>query len=532
MIMLLLFVLSLCWVADGLAEGAAGKRIGFSNLVFRIEGADQIGIASGEYRIQIVEWLRESRLNAVGAESLVFGKDHSAEAELLIGGTVKELNCRRTEVDGKGSCYLGVLWEVMDVETDRVIYRYFSRYAELYFKEGDDKAVARRLLKGSLQALIRRPRFVKLLKTEERKDNGYPAATFSRCSTKSVQMPAGAEDALSATVIVDVGNGHGSGFFVSEDGLVLTAAHVVANASEITVIRRDGLELPARLIRISRSSDAALLRVEKKSDHCLVAGGALPKAGEELYALGAPEDRHLGFSLTRGIVSGVRIVGETEFIQTDASINRGNSGGPLVNEKGWVDGIVSWKMIGGTVEGLAFAVPIGAAFKSLSISSGNVTSPLLDRGISLKRSFESDVFEDTADAIPELDPRRAQRMKREREREAKERQEEARREARRERIRKATPGYVKVMRWGGVGLAVAGATTGSLTFLLYQKDTTPKPEYQRLRLINDVAWIAAGVGAASFGVSWLLVPKDRGETTASNISLRGGFNELSLEVNY
>ena len=87
--------------------------------------------------------------------------------------------------------------------------------------------------------------------------------------------------------------------------------------------------------------------------------------------------KELSFSVTRGIVSGYRTIGGFRLVQTDASVNPGNSGGPLVDDKGRFVGVVSWKAVGADVEGIAFAIPTSPALGSLSLSMGHETSESL-----------------------------------------------------------------------------------------------------------------------------------------------------------
>src|SRR5262245_39373722 len=100
--------------------------IGFSNLIARLEN-DEIGFAKPEFRVHILEALRDAGFNAVGAESLVFGKDDAERADLVLGGTVTELRCRSWS--GQLRCLVGIEWQVLDRESDQIVYRVLSRYA-------------------------------------------------------------------------------------------------------------------------------------------------------------------------------------------------------------------------------------------------------------------------------------------------------------------------------------------------------------------------------------------------------------------
>jgi len=107
------------------------------------------------------------------------------------------------------------------------------------------------------------------------------------------------------------------------------------------------------VIRIDAEQDVALLRADwRQPSSCLPTRSEAAELGEEVYAIGAPFDRKLSFSLTCGIVSGMRELKGTRLVQTDASVNAGNSGGPLVDDKGRLVAVVRSKLAGFGVEGV------------------------------------------------------------------------------------------------------------------------------------------------------------------------------------
>ncbi|GGW59261.1 DegQ family serine endoprotease [Vreelandella hamiltonii] len=157
----------------------------------------------------------------------------------------------------------------------------------------------------------------------------------------------------------------GSGFIISEDGYVMTNAHVVQDADEILVRLNDRRELPAELIGSDVQTDVALLKIDASDLPVLTLGNSDElKVGEWVAAIGSP----FGFdhSVTAGIVSAINRTlpqdAYVPFIQTDVAINPGNSGGPLFNLEGEVVGINSqiFTRSGGFM-GLSFAIPINVA---------------------------------------------------------------------------------------------------------------------------------------------------------------------------
>jgi serine protease Do len=161
--------------------------------------------------------------------------------------------------------------------------------------------------------------------------------------------------------------GIGSGFVISQDGYILTNAHVVSEAAEVTVKFTDKRELKARVIGSDKRTDVALIKVEAKNLPAVRLGNAdQVRVGEWVAAIGAP----FGFenTVTAGIVSAKSRALPDEslvpFIQTDVAINPGNSGGPLFNLNGEVIGINSqiYSRTGGFM-GLSFAIPIDVAMR-------------------------------------------------------------------------------------------------------------------------------------------------------------------------
>jgi serine protease Do len=174
--------------------------------------------------------------------------------------------------------------------------------------------------------------------------------------------------------------GEGSGFIVTSDGYVLTNAHVVADAQEVTVKTTDRREYTAKVVGSDEGSDVAVLKIDAKNLPTVKIGDPSKlRPGEWVIAIGSP----FGFenSVTAGIVSATSrpMPGSNyaaPFIQTDVAVNPGNSGGPLFNLNGEVVGINSqiYSRNGGYM-GLSFAIPIDTAnnVRQQLVSTGRVT---------------------------------------------------------------------------------------------------------------------------------------------------------------
>lgn len=197
-----------------------------------------------------------------------------------------------------------------------------------------------------------------------------PNDPFSEFFRRFGQQPRGQQPPM---------HGEGSGFIVSSDGYILTNAHVVENADEVTVKTTDRREYTAKVVGVDQQTDVAVLKIQAKNLPTVQLGDPDKlRPGEWVVAIGSP----FGFenSVTAGIVSATSRAmpggNYTPFIQTDVAVNPGNSGGPLFNMNGEVVGINSqiYSRTGGYM-GVSFAIPIDVAstVKDQLIKSGHVT---------------------------------------------------------------------------------------------------------------------------------------------------------------
>ena len=176
---------------------------------------------------------------------------------------------------------------------------------------------------------------------------------------------------LPAVASITAGPSRGTGFFIRPDQ-VLTNAHVVQDQTSVT-LQVGSATFHARVTRVSTGSDLALLQVSNANSNqpVLTLGSAANvRVGQEVIAVGSALGV-LSNTVTRGIVSAVRQVGNITLLQTDAAINPGNSGGPLVDRSGMVIGINSMAVAAQAGQGLAFAVAIDHATDLLN---GQVSS--------------------------------------------------------------------------------------------------------------------------------------------------------------
>ncbi len=188
----------------------------------------------------------------------------------------------------------------------------------------------------------------------------------------------------------------GTGFFISEDGYIATNEHVIGNATEVLVAVQDGiLDMECRIMKASivgkdPRTDIAVLKIDNNTNlkfpHLSFGNSNHTKIGEPVMAIGNPYQPYLEATVTTGIISAKNRNDEvlnniiTGYLQTDASINGGNSGGPLINLKGEVIGInVRGYCWYGFLEGLGFAIPSHTAKHIVQqlISNGKISQGFL-----------------------------------------------------------------------------------------------------------------------------------------------------------
>ena len=188
------------------------------------------------------------------------------------------------------------------------------------------------------------------------------------------------EQALSSVVQIITDSGSGTGFIVSENGLVVTNRHIVGSARRVTVLTATGEEYRGEVVQ--RHSVLDLAYVEIDSDRAftpLTIGDANGvSVGEAVIAIGYPLGEELGLepTVSRGIISAKR----DDYLQTDPSLNPGNSGGPLLNASGNVIGVITARVesteTGRPVSGIGFAIPVNAVQQDLgAVAASGSPSP-------------------------------------------------------------------------------------------------------------------------------------------------------------
>lgn len=249
----------------------------------------------------------------------------------------------------------GVVKELPYVPVERIVYEAFRQNARLFPTRDEVRTVIQSA--SDLKPLS---------------PTSVPPIVLSGATEKSGTS---VSDAGGSVVVVLTGDGHGSGFLVSNDGYILTNAHVVGSSRSVVVRWTDGFESQGEVIRSHEARDVALIKTNPHGRQPLALRRGPPTPGTNVYAVGTPLDPKLQGSLTKGIVSANRIMDGFSFIQSDVAVTHGNSGGPLLDEKSVVVGITDLSFEpDGKPANINLFIPIGDALDFLNLKTAQETA--------------------------------------------------------------------------------------------------------------------------------------------------------------
>lgn len=326
----------------------------------------------------------EKILNSYGYRVLEKGDDlfdtsNSEKARFQIAGVISSLFFN---VGGKNTLIsrifehdisMDVEWQVYDSFKEKVVFK-LTTHGEYYTEDDEpinvaelayivfERAMCDLLANKELSAIL----VDKTVENETEETYADIDINYSRDALK-VKLPDDISKLFDAVVTIKTGVTHGSGVIVSSEGYILTAAHVVSGVEKVNIVFHSNIQLEAKVVRINKSKDTALLKVQGTQFKYLPLHFNRPAIGSEIFIIGTPLEKQFSYSVTKGIISNYLEEDGNELIQTDAAVNPGNSGGPLIDKNGFLVGIISKKIVGFEVEGLGFAVSLETIFDTLSI---------------------------------------------------------------------------------------------------------------------------------------------------------------------
>lgn len=332
-----------------------------------------LALGDEELKLTALEEMERYGYAAVGTDQVLFQTSARQKSRFLLGGVITELTFDRylPKAGNYSSSRIVVDWQLYDTNLGKTVFRTKTQASARKDNDLSSGAVTLSFAKA-LDDLLTRKEFVALVR--KRTEAAVPAKQEVRLSMPTCSpvgplfLPENLERALESVVIVKAGEYVGTGVIISREGYALTAYHVVDGAPDLQVELKSGLSLHAEILRFNAEYDLALLKFTGRGHACLpLRIGSRPAIGEEVFAVGTPAGV-LDFSVSKGVVSAVREIGGKTLLQTDASVNSGNSGGPLLDKTGHVVGIVTWKLRADQgYEGIAFAIPVEVGLRRLNL---------------------------------------------------------------------------------------------------------------------------------------------------------------------
>lgn len=324
--------------------------------------------------------LEKCNFQVVGDPNALFEDPSEWKAELLLAGLITNLqmnicypyNGFGNWVSAKGEAYMKVNWQIYSRLDRKVIYEVTT---EGNYKSSETLADSGIIIWHNSFAMAARnllsdKGFYDLVvgSTKTVSEPLFDKISIAKVTSFSNPFSENVNDVRLGVATVFAGDGHGSGFFISKNGFLLTNQHVVGGAQFVKVKLATGREILGEVLRCDTKRDVALVKVEESQMSALPICSTDINVGDDVYAIGSPLDEQFQSTISKGIISNYRVMDENKYIQSDVNVLQGCSGGPLLDNKGNVVGIaVSGIAIGGTTTGLNFFVPIKEALNILRI---------------------------------------------------------------------------------------------------------------------------------------------------------------------
>ena len=344
------------------------------------------GVGKGRLNVRAFEQPAREELKREGFPVAGDPSDPFAEkgnGDLAVGGTITSINSlfcygwpgdQVPDIDHvAGSTTIEMDWQLYSNAERRVVAKVHSSgtYGTKAAVQGGYEAIMLLALDDGIKKLTSSSEFEQAISqrpaTRANHSTSTPDTSLVLAGAKAAG-PTKIPDAVGSVVLILSGGGHGSGFLVSTDGYLMTAEHVVGSDKYVKVRWSDGLEGLGEVVRTDKRRDVALIKTDPRGRQPLALRRATPEPGDTVFAIGAPIDPKLQNTVTRGVVSASnRIMDGFSFIQSDVTVDPGNSGGPLLDEQGRVLGFTDKGIrTKDAPTGLNFFVPIDDALRFLS----------------------------------------------------------------------------------------------------------------------------------------------------------------------
>ena len=296
------------------------------------------------------------------------GHEETALQLGLLIRSVKEKLHKTGTHEYSGTIYLDTTWVLFSPRTMKALLEvpvegtYQTATGEDYVELMEEAASV------LVRNLLAKPEYLAALAVPKEKVEtpGQASFSFPAVPAPKGDLASNSSELSAAVVTLNTDSGSGSGFYIAKSGYLLTNSHVVGDSTFVKVVTATGRELPGEVVKVSTRRDVALVKTCEVPYKPLSVNPRDPKVGGDVYVIGSPLGGKFSGTMTRGILSGFRMINNMQFLQSDVSVTHGNSGGPLLDSSGAVLGLV---VMGLKVEGgnMNFFIPIAEALSELSI---------------------------------------------------------------------------------------------------------------------------------------------------------------------
>jgi S1-C subfamily serine protease len=322
------------------------------------------------------EEFERANYTVVGDPDALFDDPSSWQAEFLIGAIVTDIDLSicGSAMGVKGEIYLKVDWQVYSRLDRKVVYKTTTEgsYENTEFTDETYDDLVLNVFGMATQNLLADQQFYALVAGETLiaapSPESFGLLILAKSTPFNRQIENTINDVRMGVVTVFAGEGHGSGFFIDSEGHMLTSAHVVKGAKFIKIRLVTGREVLGEVLRKNPRMDIALVKAGEANMVPLPVNEKELNIGAPVCAIGSPLDKSFSSTFTKGVLSAYRTTEGMTFIQSDVNVLPGQSGCPLVDQKGNAVGIcVTGVFLGGAPAGLNFFVPINHALNALNI---------------------------------------------------------------------------------------------------------------------------------------------------------------------
>ena len=303
---------------------------------------------------------------ALKAEFAKANLSADGDADLQLGARVTAFQAR---LSGKtAGASMEIDWQVYSAAAGKVVARIHVKGAAPAEVKGAGltetlAGLQRAAFAANVRALEADPRFRALAVAA----GPPPAPAALKVAYRTGARPLALKEAIGGAVVIFSDDDMGSGVLISPDGYILTNQHVAGSSGQVRIRWADGAESAGQVVRADKRRDVALIKVDQAKGRPLAIRRSPVDVGETVYAIGTPMTEAYQNTVTRGIVSATRQLDGQTFIQSDAGMTHGNSGGPLVDEKGAVVGLADLTVDASKGSTINFFIPIDEALKALSL---------------------------------------------------------------------------------------------------------------------------------------------------------------------